>query len=427
MTDGDSMTINDQCVSVNDLRHLGRLLPRHSDGAMTVWYGCCRGGWKRFRSFFLGRLGGVHLEHRGDDDGLGWWWDSFVIAWVIKMGFSLYTFHSRTNACVKLWSSFLCQAPNTFVCGSNLGPILGPPFLGPPHFGSPPFWGLPHFGVSHFGSPPFWVPPPFWAPPPPILGPPHFGSPPILGPPILGPILGLFWVHFGCCLVMHFESLGVLSAFKQESAFRQESVFRRWHTYKRIWWHTYKRGPYTFTHNNITLEHTAMNDKNTIAHTDAYNTQFWAHCAPSVDAHVSTHRTCGSRLLRVCHPCHPCMRTCGWCLKLFVFLLVSFVFYLVSPFSFQPFLMSTSALNERSRSNPLCDSSLGSVGHIRLRHTPHRLWAQAGFELREHWRAEPRYHQRCLLPAHLGRHGFLPQRSRRPPQPVCGIPCSCGR
>ena len=31
---------------------------------------------------------------------------------------------------------------------------------------------------------------------------------------------------------------------------------------------------YTFTHNNITLEHTAMNDKNTITHTDAYNTQF---------------------------------------------------------------------------------------------------------------------------------------------------------
>ena len=31
---------------------------------------------------------------------------------------------------------------------------------------------------------------------------------------------------------------------------------------------------YTFTHNNITLEHTAMNDKNTITHTDAYNTQY---------------------------------------------------------------------------------------------------------------------------------------------------------
>ena len=55
------------------------------------------------------------------------------------------------------------------------------------------------------------------------------------------------------------------------------------------------------------------------------------------------------------------MRTCGWCLELSVFFLVSFVFYLVSLFFFQPFLMSTSAPNERSMSNPLCDSSLGSV------------------------------------------------------------------
>ena len=55
------------------------------------------------------------------------------------------------------------------------------------------------------------------------------------------------------------------------------------------------------------------------------------------------------------------MRTCGWCLELSVFFLVSFAFYLVLPFSFQPFLMSTSALNERSMSNPLCYSSLGSV------------------------------------------------------------------
>ena len=28
------------------------------------------------------------------------------------------------------------------------------------------------------------------------------------------------------------------------------------------------------TDNNITLEHTAMNNKNTITHTDAYNTQY---------------------------------------------------------------------------------------------------------------------------------------------------------
>ena len=62
-----------------------------------------------------------------------------------------------------------------------------------------------------------------------------------------------------------------------------------------------------------------------------------------------------------CVSSHPCMRTCGWCLELSVFFLVFLVFYLVSLFLFQPFLMSTSAPNERSRSNPLCDSSLGSV------------------------------------------------------------------
>ena len=75
----------------------------------------------------------------------------------------------------------------------------------------------------------------------------------------------------------------------------------------------------------------------------------------------SVHSHLGSRLPRVCHPCHPCMRTCGWCLELSVFFLVSFVFYLVSLFYFQPFLMSTSALNERSMSNPLSDFRLGSV------------------------------------------------------------------
>ena len=31
---------------------------------------------------------------------------------------------------------------------------------------------------------------------------------------------------------------------------------------------------YTFTLNNITLEHTAMNNANTTKHTDANNTQF---------------------------------------------------------------------------------------------------------------------------------------------------------
>ena len=49
------------------------------------------------------------------------------------------------------------------------------------------------------------------------------------------------------------------------------------------------------------------------------------------------------------------------CCFLSVLFLVFFVFYLVSPFSFQPFLMSNSALNERSMSNPLCDFRLGTV------------------------------------------------------------------
>ena len=64
--------------------------------------------------------------------------------------------------------------------------------------------------------------------------------------------------------------------------------------------HNYGYGTaYTFTHNNITLEHTAMNDKNTNTHTDAYNTQFWARCAPPVDAQCS-------RLVCVIHVIHAC-------------------------------------------------------------------------------------------------------------------------
>ena len=31
---------------------------------------------------------------------------------------------------------------------------------------------------------------------------------------------------------------------------------------------------YNFTHNNIMLEHNAMNNKNTIAHMDVHNTQY---------------------------------------------------------------------------------------------------------------------------------------------------------
>ena len=56
---------------------------------------------------------------------------------------------------------------------------------------------------------------------------------------------------------------------------------------------------------------------------------------------------------------HSCMCTCV--LRLGCFLLACPVLYFVPPFSFQPFLMFTSAFNERSRSNPLCDFRLGTV------------------------------------------------------------------
>ena len=52
---------------------------------------------------------------------------------------------------------------------------------------------------------------------------------------------------------------------------------------------------------------------------------------------------------------------CTCVLRLGCFLLACLVLYLVSLFYFQPFLMFTSALNERSMSNPLCDFRLETV------------------------------------------------------------------
>ena len=193
--------------------------------------------------------------------------------------------------------------------------------------------------------------------------------------------------------------------------------------------HNYGYGiAYTFTQNNITLEHTAMNDKNTIAHTDAYNTQFWTHCAPSVDATVVSHRTCGSRLPRVCHPCHP-MHAHLWLVSWVVCLLPCVLRFLprLTVLLPAPSWCPPQAYNERSMSNPLCYSSLGSVV------TSDYVTPLTGSEpnqdlnLTNAEELEPRYPQRCLLPAHPGRHGFLPQRSRRRRQPACEIFCSCSR
>ena len=75
---------------------------------------------------------------------------------------------------------------------------------------------------------------------------------------------------------------------------------------------------YILTHNLNMLEHIANNGMNTTMHTDANIAQFLARRAPSVDAHVFIHRTCGSSLALCVIPYHPCMRTCVWCLEWFL-------------------------------------------------------------------------------------------------------------
>ena len=64
--------------------------------------------------------------------------------------------------------------------------------------------------------------------------------------------------------------------------------------------------------------------------------------------------------LCVIHVIHACAPVC-WCLELSVFFLVFPSFYFLSLFLFQLYLTSTSAPDEMSVPNPLCDSSLGSV------------------------------------------------------------------
>ena len=66
---------------------------------------------------------------------------------------------------------------------------------------------------------------------------------------------------------------------------------------------------------------------------------------------------------------HPCMRTCGWCLELSVFFLVFLVFYLVSLFLFQLFLMSHLSVQREVHAKLPARLQLGERVHIRLRHT----------------------------------------------------------
>ena len=114
---------------------------------------------------------------------------------------------------------------------------------------------------------------------------------------------------------------------------------------------------YNFTHNNIMLEHNAMNNI-TPSRTWTRTTRSTEHTARrSLMRTVHIAPVAQVRLARVIPSMHVHL-----CVALWLFSLhPSPVFYFVPPFSFQPFQMFTSEFNERSRSNPLCDFRLGTV------------------------------------------------------------------
>ena len=106
------------------------------------------------------------------------------------------------------------------------------------------------------------------------------------------------------------------------------------------------------------LEHIANNGTDTTKHTDVYNAQFWARRAPSVDAHVFTHRTCGSRSRLVCHSIssmHAHLCVVSWVVSPHPSL------YFFLQFLFQLYLMSIPAPDEISIEDQLCNSSLESM------------------------------------------------------------------
>ena len=56
------------------------------------------------------------------------------------------------------------------------------------------------------------------------------------------------------------------------------------------------------------------------------------HAAHRLLMHSVQHIALVAQGLALCViPCHPCMRTCGWCLELSVFFLVSSSFYFLLP------------------------------------------------------------------------------------------------
>ena len=115
---------------------------------------------------------------------------------------------------------------------------------------------------------------------------------------------------------------------------------------------------YIFMHNLNNLETTVTNCMSGTTHTDAFNAQYWARCAPSQDVLIwcvhTSHWLKG--LVRVIspHPIHACARGC-----LSVLFLLSFYFFLKS--FFHLFLIPAMVPDENSMEDPLCNSAIGSM------------------------------------------------------------------
>ena len=174
------------------------------------------------------------------------------------------------------------------------------------------------------------------------------------------------------------------SAFTEQPPFTVKGMYPAPHIHEHFTIHKWLRQTaYILTHNLNMLEHIANNGMNTTMHTDANIAQFWARRAPSVDAHVFIHRTCGSSLALCVIPCHPCMRTL--CLVAWVVSPHPSLYFFLQ-FLFQLYLMSIPVPDENSMEDPLSFGSMVSLDYVT---TPHRLWAQGHGAHRRRW-AEPR-------------------------------------
>ena len=124
---------------------------------------------------------------------------------------------------------------------------------------------------------------------------------------------------------------------------------------------------YNFTHNNM-LEPNAMNNIDTVAHMNVHNTQYWAHCAPFIDAqlcHIAP--VAQVRLARVIPSMHVHLCVASWLFSLHLSCL------LLRPTVLLPALPDVHLRVQREvQVQPPVRLPLGDRGHFWPRDTPHR-------------------------------------------------------